>query len=121
MKNYNELLKQYNEEELAIINEMEEDDRVDFVMNEGKFVKTANGRLNATSTTHNLKISYTKSDDSTFWLNIPDYKTNITPEEISDGAKEILAQNVFTPGGLSLITADHGKLVDTTTTEYVIE
>lgn len=67
-------------------------------------------------TTHVLKITFIKSDASEYSLNIDEYKTGITDEQVSEGANAILAENVFAPGGLSLIKADHATKVDTTKT-----
>lgn len=82
-------------------------------------LKTASD--NKVSQTHELKIKYLKSDEEAFNLNIPDYKTGITDEEISDNAKSIMQQNVFAPNGLSLIKVASAKRVDTVTTDVTIE
>ena len=74
----------------------------------------------AVKQTHELVITYLKSDESNFNLTIPDYKTGITDEEVADNAKSIMQQNVFAPQGLSLIKVDHAKRVDTTTTDVTV-
>ena len=75
----------------------------------------------AEKTTHNLVITYLKSDDKNFNLTIPDYKTDITDREVTNGAKAILAENVFTPGGMDLVRVDHAKRIDKTETDVVID
>lgn len=75
---------------------------------------------NNVSQTHELKIKYLRSDEEAFNLNIPDYKTGITDEEVSDNAKSIMQQNVFAPFGLSLVKVASAKRVDTTTTDVTI-
>lgn len=67
-------------------------------------------------TTHVLKITFIKSDASEFSLNIDEYKSTLTSEQIAEQCNAILAENVFAPGGLSLIKADHATKVDTTKT-----
>lgn len=76
---------------------------------------------NAAKTTHNLVIVYLKSDDKSFSLTIQDYKTDITDREVTSGAKAILVENVFTPGGTDLVKVDHAYRVDQTKTDVVID
>ena len=70
-----------------------------------------------TSTTRELKIKFIKSDGAAYNFTIPDYEPEITDEAVAEGANAILAENVFAPGGLSLIKADSAVKVITTKTE----
>ena len=76
-----------------------------------------NAEDNAVTTSKDLVITFIKSDGTAYNLTIPDYKNDITDEAVAEGANAILAENVFAPGGLSLIKADHAKRVDKTTTD----
>lgn len=76
--------------------------------------------INEVNTTHVLRLVYLRSDDKTFNLDIPDYKLDMTDHDITNGAKAILAENVFTPGGMDLVRVDHAQKIDTTKTDVVI-
>ena len=72
--------------------------------------------MNEVQTTYVLKITFIKSDGTAYLFNVDDYKRELTDEGISEAANAILAENVFAPGGLSLIKADHAVKVVTTKT-----
>lgn len=69
--------------------------------------------MNDVQTTYVLKIAFIKSDGTAYSFNIDDYKRELTDEGISEAANAILAENVFAPGGLSMIKADHAVKVVT--------
>lgn len=72
--------------------------------------------MNEVTTSYVLKITFIKSDGSAYVFNVDDYKRTLEDDDIAEAANAILAENVFAPGGLSLIKADHAVKVVTTKT-----
>lgn len=65
-----------------------------------------------------LVMNFKNEDDKKITLSLDDPRTDLTEEEISDCMNLIIAKDVFTPGGMSLVSAIDAKVITTDTTEY---
>lgn len=71
--------------------------------------------------TKDLKIIFTIADGSTSTLTVYNYKRDATEEDFREGGAAILAENVFAPGGLSMIGIKEFKKVDQTVNTFAFE
>lgn len=65
-----------------------------------------------------LVMNFKNEDDKKIALSIDDPRADLTEEEISDCMNLIVAKDVFTPDGMSLVSAVDAKVITTDTTEY---
>lgn len=65
-----------------------------------------------------LVMNFKNEDDKNITLSIDDPRSDLTEEEISDCMNLIVSKDVFTPSGMSLISAINAKVITTDTTEY---
>lgn len=68
-----------------------------------------------------LVLNFQKEDGTDYRMTVPDYKDDITDDEIKAGAKEIVTLGAFAPGGAALIKVISGVKVVTQKTEIPID
>ncbi len=68
-------------------------------------------------TKRELKLEFKRSDEGTFTLTVPDYKTSLADTAVKTAGETIVEQGVFEPDGFTLTALVAAQKIDTTTTD----
>ncbi|WP_195270753.1 DUF2922 domain-containing protein [Eubacterium sp. 1001713B170207_170306_E7] len=75
----------------------------------------------ASTTKKDLNLVFITEGGKEYRMTIPDYREDITDEQIRTAAAGIVADDIFAPDGFGLAKLSGAKRVDTKTTDVAME
>lgn len=75
----------------------------------------------ASTTKKDLNLVFATKGIKEYRMTIPDYREDITDEQIRTAAAGIVTDDIFAPEGFALVELTSAKRVDTTTTDVAME
>ncbi|MEG0378215.1 MAG: DUF2922 domain-containing protein [Eubacterium sp.] len=75
----------------------------------------------AAETSKNLVIEFEREDGKNHSITIPDYREDLTDDQIKENAKGIVTANVFAPDGFGLTKVTEAVKVETTKTAILMD
>ncbi len=69
------------------------------------------------TTKHEVKLNFKRSDDGDFGMTVPDCKTDLPDATIKTAGQAIVDANAFEPDGFAIVSLASAQKIDTTTTD----